>query len=75
MTREEAIKAIENIKHQFFINDEGCEALEMAIKALEKESALDKIRVEIVETAQCTMNDNRASGMWACKDIIDKYMR
>ena len=35
--------------------------------------ALDKIRAEIVDLGQRTMNDNRASGIWACRDIIDKY--
>ena len=34
---------------------------------------LDKIRAEIVDLGQRTTNDNRASGIWACRDIIDKY--
>ncbi|MBR6163348.1 hypothetical protein IKQ26_05635 [bacterium] len=34
---------------------------------------LDKIRAEIVDLGQRTMNDNRAGGIWACRDIIDKY--
>lgn len=34
---------------------------------------LGKVRAEIVDLGQRTMNDNRASGIWACKDIIDKY--
>lgn len=34
---------------------------------------LDKIRAEIVDLGQRTMNDNRASGIWACRNIIDKY--
>ena len=34
---------------------------------------LDKIRAEIVDLGQRTMNDNRASGIWTCRDIIDKY--
>ena len=49
------------------------EWLDMAIKALERETILDKIRAEIVDLGQRTMNDNRASGIWACRDIIDKY--
>lgn len=36
-------------------------------------SVIDKIRAEIVDLGQRTMNDNRASGIWACRDIIDKY--
>lgn len=46
---------------------------DMAIKAIEQEPILDKIRAEIVDLGQRTMNDNRASGIWACRDIIDKY--
>ena len=38
-----------------------------------KTDVLDKIRAEIVDLGQCTMNDNRASGIWACRDILDKY--
>ena len=38
-----------------------------------QEPILDKIRAEIVDLGQRTMNDNRASGIWACRDIIDKY--
>lgn len=38
-----------------------------------KSDVLDKIRAEIVDLGQRTMNDNRASGIWACRDIIDKY--
>ena len=36
-------------------------------------AVLDKIRAEIVDLGRRTMNDNRASGIWACRDIIDKY--
>ena len=42
-------------------------------RLLEQKSVLDKIRAEIVDLGQRTMNDNRASGIWACRDIIDKY--
>lgn len=34
---------------------------------------LDKVRAEMVDLGQRTMNDNRASGIWTCVDIIDKY--
>ena len=37
------------------------------------DEVLNKIRAEIVDLGQRTMNDNRASGIWACRDIIDKY--
>ena len=36
---------------------------------------LDKIRAEMVDLAQRTMNDNRAGGMWTCIYIIDKYRK
>ena len=51
------------------------EAIEKAYNmgVSEQESILDKIRAEIVDLGQRTMNDNRASGIWACRDIIDKY--
>jgi hypothetical protein len=37
------------------------------------DDVIDKIRAEIVDLGRRTMNDNRASGIWACRDIIDKY--
>jgi hypothetical protein len=45
----------------------------LILELLEQEPILDKIRVEIVDLGQRTMNDNRASGIWACRDIIDRY--
>lgn len=39
----------------------------------EADEVLDKIRAKIVDLGRRTMNDNRASGIWACRDIIDKY--
>lgn len=65
MTKEEAIEDL--LRHY------TGESTDMAIKALEQDSVLDKIRAEIVDLGQRTMNDNRASGIWACRDIIDKY--
>lgn len=35
---------------------------------------LDKIRAEIVEEAKCTMNENRAGGLYKALQIIDKYL-
>ena len=66
---------IQNSKQKisYYHNEVGIKALELAIKALEQEPILDKIRAEIVDLGQRTMNDNRASGIWACRDIIDKY--
>ena len=34
---------------------------------------LDKIRAEIAEEAKCTMNNNRAGGLYKALQIIDKY--
>lgn len=34
---------------------------------------LDKISAEISNEAKCTMNDNRASGLWKAYEIIEKY--
>ncbi len=36
--------------------------------------ALDKIRAEIAEEAKCTMNENRAGGLYKALQIIDKYL-
>ena len=55
------------------ISKDGYEHFQKALKALDQMDVLDKIRAEIVDLGQCTMNDNRASGIWACRDIIDKY--
>jgi hypothetical protein len=57
----------------YLVTERDFEAFDMAIKALQQESILEKIRAEIVDLGRRTMNDNRASGIWACRDIIDKY--
>lgn len=54
------------------------EACKGAIELLEQEpkaDVLDKIRNEMADLAARTMNDNRASGIWTCVDILDKYKR
>lgn len=67
--------AIANLHYQILRFEEGTEpylALKMAIKALEQESVLDKIRAEIVETQK----EYKEYG-WAYDDalkIIDKYI-
>ena len=63
------------------LNKHTNEILRMIVDYIEKlepvtpqpNNVLDKIRAEIVDLGQRTMNDNRASGIWACRDIIDKY--
>ncbi len=79
MTKEEAIKGLTSlleVRRKYgdmqTMKDEA-QCLDTAIKALEQGDILDKIRAEIVDLGQRTMNDNRASGIWACRDIIDKY--
>ena len=75
MTRDEAVKAIKS--HCYFANlvPVGKEALDMAIKALEQEPTLDKIRAEI-ESMDFDFGDfydhtNEIIEM-LCK-VIDKY--
>ena len=46
-------------------------ALDMAVKALEQESALDKIRAEI--DSYCSDNRDRNDGLYIAMRIIDKY--
>lgn len=85
--RDMAIKALEqesvsreSYDHEYFLRKEHeveIEKLRRLIRALERKESildvLDKVRAEIVDLGQRTMNDNRASGIWACRDIIDKY--
>ena len=49
------------------------EALNMAIKALEQESVLDKIREEISEHADRLRDSLYGDGMRHCIEIIDEY--
>ena len=78
MTREEAIEILKynsNVIHQT-INGETdpkeVEALDMAIKALEQQPVLDKIRAEIIQLIQNGVLKIE-SGNEALFDIIDKY--
>ena len=49
---------------------EQIESLKLAIKALEEQSTLDKIRAEIVE-----LRSKQNVGVLECLDIIDKYRK
>lgn len=76
MTREEAIKELEFAK----LTDDYMlhEAADMAIKTLEQESILDKIRAEIeqlrLHKAQFLTNDNKVCiDSQEVLNIIDKY--
>ena len=76
MTKEEALRLI---KTQRIDGDDLHEAFDMAIKALEQEPILDKIRAEIIEemlshsgTGEETIQAY-ADGLKKGLDILDKY--
>lgn len=80
MTRDEAIKIFGTMlfsaetqqRCPLGTHEEVADAIKMAIEALKKESVLDKIRAEIVETQK----EYKGYG-WAYDDalkIIDKYI-
>jgi len=86
MTNEEAIARIKNHKIAHKMNEPRAiyisEALDMAIKALEHEDILDKIRVEIERYKSTidraiTEDELKIEGMKEaytdCLEIIDKY--
>ena len=88
MTREEALKELKILKEDYWDDDgyghetkqydDTMLALDMAIKALERESVLDKIRVEIEDTyTNITYQENKdRKATWGLRkalDIIDKY--
>lgn len=68
----------ESYEHEYFLRKEFEIKIDKLQRQLEEqtakvESVIDKIRTEIVDLGQRAMNDNRANGIWACIDIIDKY--
>ncbi len=71
MTNEEAREVLQEQidKYGQEYDAEGIEALEMAIKALEQEPILDKIKAEIIE-----LRSKQNVGVLECLDIIDKYI-
>jgi len=78
MTREEAIEILSRPKSMNGVPTEILTAHAMAIKALEQESILDRIRAEI-DRARFIDKDTRhcrnalASGLEVALQIIDKY--
>lgn len=82
MTREEAISILIREKDEDpFMRTEYRnkihEALNMAIKALEQETVLDKIRAEIDKEADyydAEVNLDIAQGLYMAVEIIDKHM-
>ena len=81
MTNAEAIKELSYIADEMPSMEcaDWKEAISMAIKALEQEPILDKIRAEIEELDRYYDNDYFSTNnrpMYACSDvlqIIDKY--
>lgn len=75
MSKLSTERAIEAIKFghcdDIYFHKEYEEAVNMAIKALEQESALDKIRAEI--DSYCSDNRDRNDGLYIAMRIIDKY--
>lgn len=79
MTREEAIEALTS--KDVHNSDTMFEALDMAIKALEQESVLDKVKAEIEQEynrlsatrADETLELGECLGLKMSLKIIDKY--
>ncbi len=82
MTREEAINILGEVKELddsiYQYNFKYLEALDMAIKALEQEPILDKIRADIEEYIDCMRWDDSESFIKLAAinyvlKLIDKY--
>jgi hypothetical protein len=78
MTKDEAIQELKSdiewskLNKYPYISQSKVEALQMAIKALEQEPILDKIRAEIqgLRNCSCSCSDGIIDDV---EDIIDKY--
>lgn len=84
MTREEAIDVIKSECYVFNpLNFDSSTrintALDMAVKALEKEPILNKVRAEIMDTGAYEQEVNGKTeflkGMNYCLGVIDKYKK
>jgi len=75
MTREKALEWFKDRKKMYLLDDKCQQAEDMAIKALEQEPVLNKIRAEIEEHAKINqhLNTDRARALCWCLDVIDKY--
>ena len=71
MTREEAIKKIKKVIEESVIFEDELEAFDMAIKALEQENILDKIRAEIDQ--YLFQNEFGSAYREEVSQIIEKY--
>ena len=77
MTREEAIAWLKD-HHSIDLNTQDDEAHRMAIKALEQQPILDKIRAEIAEIqliGYAKVDGKREIASRAVMQIIDKYKK
>ena len=78
MTKEEALNIMSQMikDEEGFLSDNTVEAHKMALKALEREPILDKIRAEI-EQGYCEAEDDydrgRNMGLYIAMQIIDHY--
>ncbi len=72
MTREEAIKILE-LDKKYRSKCAISEAIDMAIKALEQEPILDKIRAEIEQEYKVESEHPYGYGLRRAIEIIDKY--
>lgn len=80
MTQDEAMNTLYSIRaDNLNLNDlhtkEKYDALSMAIKALEEQSMLDKIKAEITEIAveEMRIEERWARGLYYAIKVIDKY--
>lgn len=74
MTAEEAVKQIKENCYFASISEKTKQALDMAIKALEQENVLDKIRAEIERRKKNSGGEpSRDLAFNVCLQIIDKY--
>lgn len=80
MTREEALEWFKDRK-KMNLDDKCQQAEDMAIKALEQEPILDKIRAEIEQTPTVIWEENKKAYIFASYfkkqvlEIIDKYRK
>ena len=72
MTNQEAIKALQEFALNYGLNNKMIDAFGKAIRALEKEPILDKIRAEIIELPTISFNANDVYKADILQ-IIDKY--
>lgn len=73
MTKEEKIAELINIRDNFNYTLAPREVFDDAIKALEQDSILDRVRVAIMNETESIWNTEIIVGMKRAVDIIDRY--